>query len=263
MDSTALGFGLTGTLDVNIIRALAPKVEAAGFKTLWINDTPGGDSLAGLATAAEVTTTLQLGSGVVPLDRRPPAEIICRMESLRLPQDRLILGVGSGSAQPALQLVRDGIRELQSGLESRVVVGALGPKMRKLGAVESSGLLLNWLTPDAARIVTEEMLEDTHAAGSERASITLYVRVALGDLAGDRLRAEADRYGRIKGYAANFARLGIDGIQASVSGSDAAELQEGLSAYAGTVDEIVVRAVTANDQLHEFEELLETVSFPS
>lgn len=259
MDSTALGFGVTGALDLDIIRALAPQLEAAGFKTLWINDTPGGDSLAALATAAAVTTTLQLGSGVIPLDRRPPAEIIARVESLHLPQDRLILGVGSGAAHPALQLVRDGIRDLQDGLECRVVVGALGPNMRKLGAVESSGLLLNWLTPDTAMGVSKEMLDDAREADREPASITLYVRVALGDTATDRLRAEATRYGQIKGYAANFARLGIDGIQASVFGSDSAALQSGLSAYAGTVDEVVVRAITTSDHLVEYEKLLNAV----
>lgn len=262
MDSTALGFGVTGSLDLDIIRALAPRVEAAGFKTLWINDTPGGESLAGLAAAAVVTTSLQLGSGVIPLDRRSPSEIIARVESLHLPQDRLILGVGSGSAHPALTLVQDGVRNLQADLECRVVVGALGPKMRRLGAVESSGLLLNWLTPDAARAVTEEMLEDTRAAGSERASITLYARVALGELATARLRSEADRYGQIRGYAANFARLGIDGIEASVFGSNAEALRAGLSSYAGSVDEIVVRAITANDDPGEYEELLEAISFP-
>jgi len=260
MDTSSMGFGLTGALDPDIVRELAPRIGAAGFRTLWINDTPGGDSLAGLRAAAAVTTNLKLASGVIPLDRRPATEIISRVESLQIPQDRLVLGVGSGGANPALRLVRTGVAELQDKLECRVVVGALGPRMRKLGATESAGLLLNWLTPAAATLVQEEMVTDTREAGIEPAWVTLYVRVAFGDRATDRLRGEAERYGQIKGYAANFARLGIDGMQASVSSDDPGIIRSKLADYAGTVNEVVVRAITAGDTLEELLELLEVVA---
>ncbi len=257
LNTSTLGFGVTGSLDLDIIRTLAPMVEAAGFKTLWLNDTPGGDSLAGLAVAADATSMLQLASGVIPLDRRPPSEIVTRVESLRIPQERLILGVGSGSTRrSALDLVASGIRDLKSTLSCRVVVGALGPRMRKLGAIESDGLLLNWLTPASASQVQHEMLADTRSAGEEPATVTLYVRVALGTEATTRLRAEAKRYGQIKGYADNFARLGIDGVQASVFGEEPRQLQSGIAAYSGAVDETVIRAITAHEILDEFEALL-------
>ncbi len=260
MDTSSMGFGVTGALDLDIIRRLAPRVEAAGFRTLWINDTPGGDSLAGLRAAAAVTTTLKLASGVIPLDRRPAENIISSVTSLEIPQDRLILGVGSGGAYPALRLVHGGVAELQARFECRVVVGALGPKMRRLGATESAGLLLNWLTPAAAALVQTEMEHDTREAGKDPSSVTLYIRVAYGTEATERLRGEASRYGQIKGYAANFARLGIDGLQASVFADDPAAIRAGLDAYAGTVNETVVRAITAGDSLAEMTELLDLIA---
>ncbi|MGB3306300.1 MAG: LLM class flavin-dependent oxidoreductase [Thermomicrobiales bacterium] len=262
MDTSAMGFGVTGALDREIVRALAPQIEAAGFRTLWVNDTPGGDSLESLAVAAEVTTTLQLASGVIPLDRRSPGEIAAKVEALALPQDRLIVGVGSGGARAssALSLVKEGIEALQSRLTSRVMVGALGPRMRRLGAVHSSGVLLNWLTPDAAKSVYAEMVADTEATGVAPSMVDLYIRVALGDAATKRLASEAERYGQIPGYAANFKRLNINGMESSVFGATPAELQAGLRAYAGTVDETVVRAITTNDHQAEYEELLSAIA---
>lgn len=262
MDTSTMGFGVTGALDREIVRALAPQIEAAGFRTLWVNDTPGGDSLESLAAAAEVTTTLQLASGVIPLDRRSPGEIVAKIEGLALPQDRLIVGVGSGGAKApsALKLVEEGVEALQERLASRVVVGALGPRMRRLGAVHSSGVLLNWLTPDAARGVYAEMVADTDAVGIAPSMVDLYIRVALGDAATKRLASEAERYGRIPGYAANFKRLHINGMESSVFGTTPAALRSGLRAYAGTVDETVVRAITANDRQAEYEELLSAIA---
>ncbi|HEX6956233.1 MAG TPA: LLM class flavin-dependent oxidoreductase, partial [Agromyces sp.] len=67
----AVSLGLPGTTDRETLRALAPRLERLGFHALWLNDVPGGDSLAGLRAAGEVTDRLRLATGVIPLDRRP------------------------------------------------------------------------------------------------------------------------------------------------------------------------------------------------
>jgi len=67
----AVSIGITGRTDAATVRTLAALVERLGFHALWINDIPGGDSLAGLRVAAEATATLGLATGVIPLDRRP------------------------------------------------------------------------------------------------------------------------------------------------------------------------------------------------
>src|SRR5918994_1797842 len=78
------GFGVAGALPHDVIRALAPAAEAAGYHTFWVNDTPHGDGLASLGAAAEVTSQIQLGAGVIPLDRQPADGIARRVPELEL-----------------------------------------------------------------------------------------------------------------------------------------------------------------------------------
>src|SRR5690606_1702741 len=153
---TALvSIGVAGAIGPETIARIAPAVEAAGFHALWVNDTPDGDALAGIAAAARVTATLTLGTGVIPVDRRSVAEIV--HAARHLPQDRLGLGMGSGTARTgALSRTRQAVAELREHTSARVLVGALGPKMRTLATRDADGPLLSWLTPAAARVQAAE-----------------------------------------------------------------------------------------------------------
>lgn len=232
-----LSLGLAGALDPAVVRELAPRLEAAGFDTLWVNDTPGGDSLELLAVAAEVTSTIRLGSGVIALDRRPAASILADVARLALPEDRLRIGIGSGRMRAgALALVAESVAELRAGSTAEVVVGALGPRMRAL-ADDSDGVLLNWLTPDAAR------------AARGRTAAILYTRTIVEAAAESRLREEAARYATSPAYAANFARLGIEAMDTTLH---LGERPDELSDYLAAVDELVLRAITPDDSLEAF-----------
>ena len=104
MDLANIGFGVTGHLDEEVVRWLAPTVEEAGFRTLWFNDIPGGDSLARVHLAASLTSSIRVGTGVIPLDRRPATEILAEIKTLNLPADRLAQRRRKGAArlhQPA------------------------------------------------------------------------------------------------------------------------------------------------------------------
>src|SRR5262245_49481107 len=106
----ARGFGVAGALDPALIGAVAAAAEAQGYDSFWVNDTPGADSLERLATAAGQTSRIRLGTGVIPLDRRPAAEIIARVRELKLPTERLIVGIGSGGRGPgSLARVKDAL----------------------------------------------------------------------------------------------------------------------------------------------------------
>src|ERR671916_2921342 len=102
------GFGVAGALPQDITRAIAAAAEAAGYHTFWVNDTPQGDGLAALRAAAEVTSQIQLGVGVIPLDRQPADVIASRVDELGLPQQRLIVGIGSGNPNGGLARVQEG-----------------------------------------------------------------------------------------------------------------------------------------------------------
>lgn len=238
----------TGVLSLGIAAAIGPQraaafaagAEAAGFHALWVNDTPGADALTLLEAAAAATSTLTLATGVLPLDRWSAATISERVRAL--PQERVVIGVGAGGIRTgALDLVRTTAADLRAGTAVRVMVGALGPRMRHQAAADADGPLLSWLDPATAYVQAAQ----AHAV-DPAAHVALYVRTALDPDARERLREETGRYAGFPSYAANFARLGLNPDRTVL---DAADLGFGerLAQYRAAVDEVVLRAITATD----------------
>ncbi len=250
----SISIGLHGATPHDLIRELAPRIEAAEFTTLWLNDTPQGDSLAGLAVAASVTSTLGLGTGVIPLDRRPATEIATALGNL--PTERLSLGLGTGAAHKGLATMTDALAVLREHTRARLVVGGLGPKMRRLGAEHADGVLLNWLTPDTAAVAQAEFRAD--AAGRPVRGI-LYVRTTTDAAARSALELEAATYARYPAYAANFDRLGITALDATIDGASDAVLADRLGQYTAAVDELVVRSIVAEPTLEKYLQFIDAV----
>jgi hypothetical protein len=73
------------------------------------------------------------------------------------------------------------------------------------------------------------------------------------------LEQEAARYEGYPNYAANFARLGHGALDATIRGVDGAALASGIEAYAGAVDELVLRAITADDSAAAIRRLVDAV----
>lgn len=260
MKQSSLGFGVVGALDMATVQAIARKAEEIGLASLWFNDTPGGDSLARLEAAAAVTDRLQLASGVISVDRKPAARIVEEVKGRGLPQERLVIGIGSAAGPSPLRRVEESLGVLAEDLSARTVVGSLGPRMRRLGAEKSNGLLFNWLPPRFAAETTREMREQARIAGNTPVMSATYIRTALGTSARSRLVEEAERYAAIPAYAANFQRLGIDAMDSVVYAEDPAALRKSLLAYDGTVDHAIVRAITASDDLEHYLALLEAIA---
>jgi alkanesulfonate monooxygenase SsuD/methylene tetrahydromethanopterin reductase-like flavin-dependent oxidoreductase (luciferase family) len=254
------GFGVAGALPLDVIRTLAPAAQAAGYQSFWVNDTPQGDGLAALHAAAEATSEIRLGVGVIPLDRQPAETIGRRVVELRLPQDRLIVGIGSGNRNGGLARVKVGVAILERMLEAPIVVGALGPNMCGLAGSDADGVLLNWLTAEyvapSAAIVDEAARE----AGRPRPLIMGYVRTVFGPGARDVFAEEAGRYGSYPAYAANFARMGTPAEGTAVIGDTADEIQVGLASFTSVLDETVVRAITGEESVEAYLALLEAAA---
>jgi alkanesulfonate monooxygenase SsuD/methylene tetrahydromethanopterin reductase-like flavin-dependent oxidoreductase (luciferase family) len=253
-----LGFGVAGALDHDVVRVVARRLEQEGFRTLWINDTPDGDSLAGLAAAAGETSTIRLATGVISIDRRSPDVIARAVRGHRLPEHRLVIGIGAAAKPRPLERVGNALDAIRAELSCRTMVGALGPKMRRLAAQHSDGVLLNWLTPEAARDAVADMRRDAEYAGTDVESC-LYVRSALGPVASERMVQEAERYQRIPSYAANFKRMGVKAGETTVAADSPPQVREGLDRYAGILDELVVRAVTPTDAAEEYLGLIDAI----
>lgn len=252
--SAVVSIGIAAAAGADVAARIAPAAERAGLHALWVNDTPGADALEVLAAAAAASDRLVLATGVLPVDRRTPASILERVGRLSLPVERLVLGIGSGSggAAGALGRVADAAAALRAETEARVVVGALGPRMRRLGAEASEGVLLSWLTPDAARAQTREAHET--AAG---AHVALYVRAAADAAAVGRLDVEADRYAGYPSYAANFTRLGIRARDTVLRPEG---FSDGLDAYRSAADEVVLRAIVPGDDAADYLAFVEAVA---
>ncbi len=242
-----LSLGLAGSVDHAMLRVLAPRLEARGFHALWLNDSPSGDALAGLAAVAEVTSTLTLATGVLPFDRRPAREIVASIERHGLPVDRLVLGVGSGGGSRVGPVAR-GIGHLQGALDATIVLGALGPQMRSLGARMAEGLLLSWLSPEAAANAASDARRAAEEVGRTYPWTMLYARTAVDPAARERLEAETAVYAGYPSYAANFARLGLAPTDTTIGPDDVGAR---VDSYLEVVDELVLRAISPSGTLDE------------
>jgi alkanesulfonate monooxygenase SsuD/methylene tetrahydromethanopterin reductase-like flavin-dependent oxidoreductase (luciferase family) len=250
------GFGIAAAVSHEVTREVAREAERLGYTSFWANDTPGADGLLALAAAAEVTTTISLGVGVIPLDRRPGESIVADIELLGLDHSRLLLGVGSGSDPKGLDRVRSGVEVLQRGVASPVIVAALGPNMCALAGETADGVLFNWLTPEFAQRSGAWVLDAAEESGRPRPRLMAYVRCALLPGAEARLREEAERYTSIGKYGEHFKRMGTTAYDTCVSGTIPETLQAGIARHEAVLDETVVRAITPDDSAASILELL-------
>lgn len=241
-----VSLGVAGALGPAAIAAIAAEAEECGFAALWVNDTPGADALDGLAAAARATERIGLATGVVPVDRRAAHVILDDIDRLDVPRERLTLGIGSGSLRSgALDAVATASARLKAAGLPQVVVGALGPRMRRVAVDGADGALLSWLTPQAAAAQSAELHRrrpDTRVA--------LYVRTAVDDAALPRLARETAAYAGMGAYPAHFARLGVDPADTTLRGGG--EVRDRLPAYVGAVDEVVLRAIVADDTVEAY-----------
>jgi alkanesulfonate monooxygenase SsuD/methylene tetrahydromethanopterin reductase-like flavin-dependent oxidoreductase (luciferase family) len=246
----AQGFALFAATAPDVIRAAARESEALGYTSFWVNHPGSTDGLAALAQAAAETRQVALGVGVVPLHTRGPESIAKGVRDTKLPLDRLLLGVGSPNPR-SLDRVREGVAALRAQLATRIVVAALGPKMCHLAGEVADGVLLNWVTPEYAKRSADLVRAGAAAAGRPAPRIYVYVRLSLGPAGRARTAQEADRYDAIPAYHANFERMGVKPVETAIAVDAPAAVRPALDKWKGAVDEVVLRAVSANDTLDE------------
>ena len=246
----ALGFALFAATPADVIRATAREAEALGYSSFWVNHPGSVDGLAALAGAARETRRIELGVGVIPLHTRPADDIARGVQATALPLDRLLLGIGSPNPR-SLARVREGVAALRSQLRTRIVVAALGPKMSRLAGEVADGVLLNWLTPEHARVSAEEVRAGAAAAGRPVPKLFAYVRFAMGPAGAEKVRTEAARYAGVPAYAANFERMGTKPEDTAIVIQTPKDVAPALARWKGVVDEVVLRAITAQDTVDD------------
>jgi alkanesulfonate monooxygenase SsuD/methylene tetrahydromethanopterin reductase-like flavin-dependent oxidoreductase (luciferase family) len=254
---TSLGYGLAVSTPEETVLAAAAAAEDAGFSSFWLNNPPGANAFPLLGQVQRATKRIRVGTGIVPVSSMSPAEMRKAAGEAGLTRDRFLLGIGSGYGPHPVARVRAALAELRATTDYELVIAALGPRMCALAGEASDGVLLSWLTPEYARISVAQVQDAAKRAGRKAPRTYLYMRIGIGAEAIAKVEAEAEAYSSMGSYAANAARMGRPFVETTIRAESPAEVPERLAAWDGTVDEIVLRALTANERPEEAVEIVE------
>ncbi len=75
-------FGVTAGLAPEVCEPLAARCQELGYVSMWSNDHPGASGLETLAEFAKGAPTIDLGVGVIAIDRTPPEQIAADIDRL-------------------------------------------------------------------------------------------------------------------------------------------------------------------------------------
>jgi alkanesulfonate monooxygenase SsuD/methylene tetrahydromethanopterin reductase-like flavin-dependent oxidoreductase (luciferase family) len=244
------GLGITAGLDPGLAGDLAIRCEHLGYHSLWSNDEPGSAGLETLAHFAAAAPRLQLGVGVLPLDRHQPVRIAAAITRLGLDPAKLWIGVGSGQLSRPIRLVHQAVAELRGLLPegTRILVAAMRPRMCGLGGAVADGVLLNWMLPAQAAQARRWVRQGADQAGRAAPIVASYVRVAVGPGARQRLREEERRYRNINAaHRRHFEAMDVPLGSVGVAASARPEVLDGLVPYHSALDLPIARLLTDQD----------------
>jgi alkanesulfonate monooxygenase SsuD/methylene tetrahydromethanopterin reductase-like flavin-dependent oxidoreductase (luciferase family) len=244
------GLGVSAGLNARLAHDLAIHCERLRYHSLWSNDEPTAAGLHTLAQFAAAAPRLELGVGVLPLDRHQPVRIAAEIARLGLDPTKLWIGVGSGQLRAPVDIVHRAVAELRELLPAgtRIIVAAMRPRLCRLGGAIADGVLLNWMLPAQAALAHRWVQEGADEADRPAPVVASYVRVAVGPRSLDRIQAEESHYHSIneahrKHFEAMDAPLGGIGVAASTR----PEMLEKLVPYHVALDIPIVRLLTEDD----------------
>jgi hypothetical protein len=217
---------------------------------LWSNDEPASPGLETLAHFAAAGTALDLGVGVLPLDRYQPDLIVAEIDRLGLDPAKLWIGVGSGQLSSPIEIVQRAISELRELLpaETRIVVAAMRPRLCRLGGAIADGVLLNWMVPAQAARARRWVHEGSAEAGCAAPVVAAYVRVAVGSGSRQRLRDEEVAYRNInEDHRKHFEAMDVPLGSVGVAASARPEVLAGLALYQSALDLPIARVLADDD----------------
>lgn len=247
---TPRGLGITAGLEAGLARDLAARCEHLEYHSLWTNDEPAASGLETLAYFAAAAPALELGVGVLPLDRHQPGRIAAEVERLGLDPAKLWIGIGSGQLRPQIDPLHRTVAELRELLpaETRIVVAAMRPRLCRLGGAVADGVLLNWMLPHHAAEARRWVQEGADAAERAAPLVASYVRVAVGSGSLQRLREEEGHYRDInEGHRKHFASMDVPLGSVGVAASIRSEVQDRLAPYQSALDLPIVRVLANLD----------------
>jgi alkanesulfonate monooxygenase SsuD/methylene tetrahydromethanopterin reductase-like flavin-dependent oxidoreductase (luciferase family) len=244
------GLGFTAGLDAGLARELASRCADLAYHSLWSNDEPNAPGLEMLVHFAAGAPQLDLGVGVLPLDRYPPVRIAREINRLGLDPTKLWVGIGSGQRQPQLDPVRRAVFELRQLLpeQTRIVVAAMRPRLCRLGGAIADSVLFNWMLPAQATRARRWVQEGAGGKGRPSLITASYVRVAVGSGSRRRLQDEEGRYREInEGHQKHFAAMDVLVGSVGVAASARPHMVAALEPYGRAVNLPIARVLAPPD----------------
>jgi probable F420-dependent oxidoreductase len=196
---------------------LARRLEQLGLADLWSSEAGGYDAFTSLAAAAVRTSSIRLGTAIVPAYTRPPALLAMTAATLaELSGGRFCLGVGSSTevivgdwmgldATRPLSRVKETVEAFRLALaggkvdytgrtlgvhgfrlqlapaEVPVMVGALGPRMFRLAGEVGDGVVMTIAASSAIETLLADFRVGAEAAGKATSGeVVLQQWVQLG-----------------------------------------------------------------------------------
>lgn len=251
------GFALRDPWPWPVFAGLARDGERLGYRAVLLPEIAGRDAFAAATALAGETSTLMLGTGVVPMtSRRAMLTAMAAATVQERSAGRAILGVGAGApSSGALSRLRDHVLQLWSLLDSRdlgddgltlefeghvpIWIAALGPRAVALAGEVADGVLLNWCSPERVAEAREGIRQAAEAVGRDPDEITVaaYVRAAVDD---DRDRAlaaltvAASEYASYPAYRRQFEAMGLG--DAAAAAASTLRPTEGSALDPATID---------------------------
>ena len=251
------GFGIEATTTLDVVREVARAAEQANYDSFWVNGSPPRAAMEAIAAAAEVTT-IPLGTGVLPFNRRPIGQLIEDLVELDIPQDRFWMGIGwGGDPRGALAAMRAAVDAIRERTSARPIVGAFGPNMTRLAGEIGDGVIFTWWFREAIEESRPLAADGAWRASRETPEIFSYIRCTLLPQAQQALDEVAASYDNIPRFRALFEAHDRTARDTVITGSTAADLRPGIEREASVLDHAIIRAITADQSTESILELLE------
>ena len=226
---TGTAFTIRDPLPWPDVAAIAREGESLGYAAVLLPEIGARDTVATLMGLAGETSTLLLGTGVIPMAARTSK--LAAMAAATVQErsgGRHLLGVGTGGSAPgALDRLRTYVEEIRAliggsapGAALRlplpapvpIWIAALGPRATRLAGEIADGVILNWCTPDRVAEARDAIRSAATEAGRDPDSVTIsvYVRAAFSDRADEALLGAAAEYASYPAYARQFEAMGVE-----------------------------------------------------
>ena len=274
---TPLGvtYGALGVLGPGQVPNIAKRAEDLGFSAFWTVEATGTDAFTLLGSVSAVAPTLDLATGIIPIQLRAPTLTAMTATTLQAlsPGQNVWLGLGVSApailkqhgmppVQRPIAMMREYVallRECLSGetvtfegdfwqvkrfrlamrigeAKPKIVMAALNPQMLKLAGEIADGVLLNYIP--ASHIATS--VAQIKTAGN--AKVFAYVHGAVGDLAVSANSARKDifNYAMADSYANMFKQAGFSDEIEDIRARHAARDRDGALA---AIPERMIQAI--------------------